>query len=335
MRLIKKRKTMLITMTICLALLLLLSQFAFASDGVRLSASSETGAVDDEVTVTISIENALNTEGGQFDLSFDSDVVAPVSAARGGFVPDVSGNLFDYNLDLADGQLRLIWVTAEGSDAGSGTVGTIVFEIVDEGETNLNFSNIVISPDDVDVAAPSSGKITSEDPVDELQKAIDDANAAIAALPAVEDLTLADKADVQRARDLVDEAKDLGAEDADFDDLAKLEDAEKKIAKLEAIKAADDAILALPSVDILTLDDKPAVVAARALVDRAKTEHGAVDADFLYLDRLRAAENRIKELEGLVPTPPTGMMHYLLPLGMLILLAGLVFYVKRGYPASR
>ncbi len=335
MKLIQKRKTLLITLTICAALLLLFSQFAFASDGVKLGASSEAGEVEDEVTVTINIENALDTEGGQFDLSFDSDVVEPVSAARGGFVPDVSGNLFDYNLDLADGQLRVIWVTAEGATAGSGTVGTITFEIVDEGETSLNFSNIVISPDDVDVASPSSGSISSEDPVDELQKAIDDANAAIAALSAVDDLTLADKADVQNARDLVDKAKDLGAEDGDFDDLKKLEDAEKKIAKLEAIKAADDAILALPSVDILTLDDKPDVVAARALVDRAKTEHGAVDDDFTYLDRLRAAENRIKELEGLVPTPPTGMMHYLLPLGMLILLVGLVFYVKRGHPVSR
>jgi len=334
MRVLKKRKALLITIVMCAALLLLFSQAVFATDGVKLSASSEKGDVGDEVTVTISIENALDTEGGQFDLSFDDDFVDPVSASRGGFVPDISGNLFDYNLDLDDGKLRVVWVTAEGATDDSGTVGTITFEILDEGETDLTFSDIVIAPDDVDVAAPSSGKIEFEE-VDELQRAIDAANQAIADLPDVDDITLADKADVENARDLVEEAMDLGAEEDDFDDLQKLEDAEEKIAKLEAIKAADDAILALPSVDVLTLDDKPDVVAARSLVDKAKTEHGAVDADFTYLDRLRAAENRIKELEGLVPTPPTGNMHYLLPLGLLIVLAGLFFFVKRSRLSAR
>jgi len=334
MKLLKKRKIMLVTLVMCMALLLLFSQVAFAADGVKLSASSEKGDVGDEVTVTISIENALDTEGGQFDLSFDEDVVEPVSASRGGFVPDISGNLFDYNLELAEGELRVVWVTAAGATDDSGTVGTITFEILEEGDTNLTFSNVVMSPEDVDVAVPSPGSIEF-DPVDELQAAIDAANKAIDDLPDPDDITLADKADVENARDLVNEARDLGATDDDFDDLQKLEDAEDMIAKLDAIKAADDAILALPSVDVLTLDDKPDVVAARSLVDRAKTEHGAVDADFTYLDRLRAAENRIKELEGLVPTPPTGDVNYLLPLGLLIVMAGLFFFVKRSRPAAR
>ncbi len=334
MKLLKKRKTLLITLVMCVSLLLLFSQAAFATDGVKLSASSEKGDIGDEVTVTISIENALETEGGQFDLSFDADIVEPVSATRGGFVPDISGNLFDYNLDLADGELRVVWVTAAGATDDSGTVGYITFEVLDEGETDLTFSNIVISPDDVDVADPAPGSIEFEE-VDELQDAIDAANQAIADLPDPDDITLADTDDVVDARTLVNAAKELGAEDDDFEDLQKLEDAEEKIAKLQAIKAADDAILALPSVDILTLDDKPDVVAARALVDKAKTEHGAEDDDFTYLERLRASENRIKELEGLVPTPPTGGISYLLPLGLMIVLAGLFFFVKRSRPASR
>jgi len=333
MKLLKKRKTLLITLVMCVSLLLLFSQAAFATDGVKLSASDEKGEVGDEVTVTISIENALDTEGGQFDLSFDADIVEPVSATRGDFVPDVSGNLFDYNLDLAEGELRVVWVTAEGATEDSGTVGYITFEILDEGETNLTFSNIVISPDDVDVADSSSGSIEFEE-VDELQDAIDAANQAIADLPDPDDITLADKDDVDAARDLVNEAKELGATDDDFDDLQKLEDAEAKIELLEAIKAADDAIEALPSVEELTLDDEPAVVAARALVDAAK-ELGAEDEDFANLTKLSALENRIKELKGDYPTPPTGGISYLLPLGLMIVLAGLFFFVKRSRPASR
>ncbi len=333
MRLLKKRKTLLITMVMCVSILLLFSQAAFAADEVKLSASDESGAVGDEVEVSISIENGLDTTGGQFDLYFDEDLVKPVSAARGGFVPDISGNLFDYNLELADGELRVIWVTADGATEDSGTVGTITFEILDEGETSLTFHKIVMSPDDVEVAAPVSGSIEGED-IDELQKAIDAANKAIADLPDVDDLTLDDKDDVEKARELVDAAKELGAEDDDFDDLGKLEDAEKKIELLEAIKAADDAILALPALDELTLDDKPDVVAARALVNKAK-DMGATDDDFTYLAMLRAAENRIRELEEKVPTPPTGGMNYFLPLGMLVLLGGLFFFLKRSRLASR
>ncbi len=333
MRLLKKRKTLLITMVMCVSILLLFSQAAFAADEVKLSASDEIGAVGDEVEVSISIENGLDTTGGQFDLYFDEDLVKPVSAARGGFVPDISGNLFDYNLELADGELRVIWVTADGATEDSGTVGTITFEILDEGETSLTFHKIVMSPDDVEVAAPVSGSIEGED-IDELQKAIDAANKAIADLPDVDDLTLDDKDDVEKARELVDAAKELGAEDDDFDDLGKLEDAEKKIELLEAIKAADDAILALPALDELTLDDKPDVVAARALVNKAK-DMGATDDDFTYLAMLRAAENRIRELEEKVPTPPTGGMNYFLPLGMLVLLGGLFFFLKRSRLASR
>ncbi len=333
MRLLKKRKTLLITMVMCVSILLLFSQAAFAADEVKLSASDESGAVGDEVEVSISIENGLDTTGGQFDLYFDEDLVKPVSAARGGFVPDISGNLFDYNLELADGELRVIWVTADGATEDSGTVGTITFEILDEGETSLTFHKIVMSPDDVEVAAPVSGSIEGED-IDELQKAIDAANKAIADLPDVDDLTLDDKDDVEKARELVDAAKELGAEDDDFDDLGKLEDAEKKIELLEAIKAADDAILALPALDELPLDDKPDVVAARALVNKAK-DMGATDDDFTYLAMLRAAENRIRELEEKVPTPPTGGMNYFLPLGMLVLLGGLFFFLKRSRLASR
>ncbi len=335
MKFLKKRKTILLTFVLCVIFLLVFSQAAFAEGLVKLSASDVKGEVGEEVTVEITAEDALDHEGGQFDLSFDSDIVEPVSASRGALVPDdVSGNLFDYNLELADGELRLIWVIAEGCEDDSGVIGTINFEVLDDGETDLDFSNIVMAPDGFEATA-TSGSIESEDPVDELEAAIAAADAAIADLPDPEDITLADKEDVEAARALVDEAKALGAEDDDFEDLDKLLAAEARIAKLEAIKTADDAILALPSVDVLTLDDRPDVVAARALVNKAKDDHGAVDEDFLYLSRLEAAEGRIRELEGLEPTPPTGAINYMLPVGLMVIFAGLLAYFKRSQLATK
>ncbi len=80
--------------------------------------------------------------------------------------------------------------------------------------------------------------------------------------------------------------------------------------KLAAVKAADDAIIALPTVETLTLDDKPDVVAARALVDTAINDYGASENDFEYLAMLEAAETRIKELEGIIPVPPPPQYKY-------------------------
>ncbi len=318
-------------LAICLALLLLLSPTAFASS-VQLSASSETGSEGDIVSVAIGIENAASTEGGQFELNFDPDVVAPEDISKGEFVSSAANDQFNYNLEFDGSTLMVIWVTPAGDTSDSGTVCTIDFEIVGDGESSLTFSEVVLAPEGIDVAAThSSGSILSEEPDDEqaLLDAIDAANDAIAGLPDSDDITLGDKPDVEEVRDLVDAAKDLGATDNDFDDLGKLEDAEAMIDKLEAIKAADDAIVALPTIEDLTIDDKPAVVAARALLDEAKDRHDAVDDDFTYLSVLQAAENRIKELEGQVPTPPTGGIGYIIATGLILIGLGAYFYLKR------
>lgn len=329
MIMLKRRKTVMISLVLCLSLLLMFSQAVFAQDSVRLNASSESGSEGEEVSVTISIEDAAGTEGGQFELSFDPDVAVPIDIDEGSFVANAANDQFNYNLEYDDDTLMVIWVTPEGDTADSGTVCTIDFELLEEGDTSLTFSGVVIAPDEMEVAATHGTGSIAVDDMSPLEKAIEAADLAIAALPDPDDVTLDDKDDVEDARALVDAAKDLDAEDDDFDDLGKLEDAEAMIDKHEAIKAADDAILALPTVEDLTLDDKAAVVAARALVNEAKDEHDAVDADFTYLSLLQAAENRINELEGLVPTPPTGGMGYLIFGGLILVALGILAYIKR------
>ena len=334
---LKKRKRVLLTMVICISFLLLFSQAAVAAGSVKLSASSESGLTDKQVVVKVNITNAKDTEGGQFELTFDPDIVEPVSIAKGKFVADADSHMFDANLKLADNKLIVIWVTPKADTADSGEVCAITFKMLDDGESFLTFGEVVVAPAEAEVAAThTAGKITVVDPADAKKAAIDAAIAAIAALPAPADIELTDKAAVEAARALVKFAKDdHGAVDADITNLAKLVDAEKMILKLEAIKAACDAVMALPDLNKLTLDDKPAVVAARALVNKAKADHGAVDADFVCLPKLTAAENRIKELEGLQPTPSTGGMHYQLLSGLLIFGGGTLALIKRRNRVTR
>jgi len=331
MKLLKKRKIILITIVLCVSFLLLFSQAAFAQNGVKLSISSESGAVGDDVTVTVSIENAEETGGGEFELSFDPDIVKPVEIAKGAFVSDANNDQFMANLELTDTRIKVMWVTPELDTADSGVVCTIVFELKDDGDSALVFHEVVLAPDGVELDTATSGKIESKDLEQLKQDAIDAANKAIADLKEPENIRLGDKDDVEEARALVNYAKDEhGAVDDDFENLAKLVNAEKMIEKWEAIKAADDAILALPTVEDLTLTDRPNVVAARALVNAAKADHGAVDTDFTYLVLLEQAEEQIEYLEKLVPTPPTGATSYLIPIGMLVILVGLIAYFKRN-----
>jgi S1-C subfamily serine protease len=67
--------------------------------------------------------------------------------------------------------------------------------------------------------------------------------------------------------------------------------------KEDAVKSANEAISALPPVDLLSLNDKVQVETARSLVSTAKNQFGATDSDFINLNALSSAEERIRILE--------------------------------------
>lgn len=135
----------------------------------------------------------------------------------------------------------------------------------------------------------------------QLEDAIDDAIAAIAALPA--EITLEDAADVAAARDLVETALAMGAEEEDIDNLNVLEAAEQTIAQLEAeqaraeaLEAAEAAIAALPE-EIKLLEHIDAVREARSLVEEA-LDLGVPRADIDGLSLLEAAEDEVAGIVG-------------------------------------
>lgn len=124
-----------------------------ASDNLTLSVSGETGGIGDRVDVTVTVENALNSEGGQFVLNFDPELARPVSYEAGALITDASNYLEMANLDYAPGQMMFVWVTPEADTADSGTLYTITFELLKEGESLLEINEIVLSPDGVAVTA--------------------------------------------------------------------------------------------------------------------------------------------------------------------------------------
>ncbi len=136
------------------------------------------------------------------------------------------------------------------------------------------------------------------------------ANDAIFLIPRVDYIVALDQKAVHQvatARSLVEKAKEeYGAVDDDFPDLAKLLDAEQVVLKLLAVKAAQDAIDAIPPLEEVTEEDRPLIEEARRLVNIAMQEYGATRFDICWrLDALADAEEKIGEEEPEPePTPP-------------------------------
>ncbi len=309
----KSTKPVLAALLLVLGLLLFVTLPAYAANGVTLRAGSETGVVGDVVAVDIDISNAAGTMGGYFDLFYllagGPVKLELVNVTEGEFVSAAADSQFAY--DDSGGYVTLSWETPATDTADSGVICTLTFRLLAEGVVDLFFGDDyeVEAPPGRIVAQPVSGRVTVTAAADDKQLAIDLANEAIAALPHVSMLRLEDKPDVENARYLVSRAKtEHEAVDADFENLNWLVAAENRIRELEeepdpddrqhAIDLANEAIAALPLIGDLELRHKPDVENARYLVSRAKTEHGAIDADFDNLRKLVAAEERIMELEA-------------------------------------
>lgn len=166
------------------------------------------------------------------------------------------------------------------------------------------------------------------------------ANDAISLIPPVTyimDLEQSAVIRVKEARDLVDTAKELfDAQDSDFSELDHLIEAEKKVLKLLAIKAAQEAIAALPPLSEITEDDRDAIEEARRLITIAMEEHGATRFDICwYLDDLEAAEDKIGEKTepeppaDPEPLPPTGGVISTVAAGFLVSGLGLICLKRR------
>lgn len=155
---LKAKKTILI-LALFVCILLLLPQNVAAADGLVLSATEEAGPVGEQVTVHINAENAAGTEGGQFILHFDPNLVQPVSAEPGPLLTAVDNNIYMANLEYAPGRLMLMWVTVTADTADAGTLCSFTFDLLSDGVTSLDFEDVLIVPEEIGLALADPGKI--------------------------------------------------------------------------------------------------------------------------------------------------------------------------------
>lgn len=158
------------------------------------------------------------------------------------------------------------------------------------------------------VSAEALAKLTAaEERLDALQEGVDHVAELIEALPAVDDLTVADADQVQEARDAYNALNnDQKQQLTDSGLLGELLVVENQIGWLqkdaEASKKVTDRINSLPAVKDLRLSDKTAVEAARYAYDNLSDEQ----KQYVSEDTLKALEEReaeIKRLEEVTPNP--------------------------------
>jgi hypothetical protein len=161
---IRKNRSLKHTVTfIMLTILILAVQSPVAAEGLVLKASQQQGQKGEQVVVAITAENAAGTEGGQFLLTFDATKVKPVALEPGELITEAGSNLHMVNLEYAPGQLMFMWVTANADTADSGLVCSIIFELLNEGVSNILFGEVVVAPDGIGAGNTVPGRITVGD----------------------------------------------------------------------------------------------------------------------------------------------------------------------------
>jgi len=107
---------------------------------IVLTVSNEQGIVTFNKTATISIADATYLTGGQFILSYDSNIIEPVSVAPGGLLGDI-GEGFIINLNHPQG-IFIAWAGATQVIETEGIFCTLEFLVKAEGDTALVVSGL-------------------------------------------------------------------------------------------------------------------------------------------------------------------------------------------------
>lgn len=153
-------------LVLLVALIIIVPSAMLAADDLLLTVSDAGGEAGDLVTVNINIENAAGTEGGQFVLNFDSEMLKPIALEAESFLEEAANSMEMANLEYAPGQLMFIWITAAADTEDSGVLCTVTFELLKEGESLLEIDEIIVAPDGIDTSTEPGLVIAPSDGVD-------------------------------------------------------------------------------------------------------------------------------------------------------------------------
>ncbi len=156
------RKTKTATIRILAALLIMamfLSGSVAAAGEKVLTATKVEGDAGSKVVLTVKAENLKGSEGGQFTLTFDQNLVKPISIEPGDLILSAGNDLHMANLEYAPGKLIFMWVTASAETIDSGAICLITFDLLKEGTTVVGFDEVIVVDENGEIPKSVAGQI--------------------------------------------------------------------------------------------------------------------------------------------------------------------------------
>lgn len=159
------RNTLLLTV-IFLSLLLVFFAFSAAASSVpTVELDDVEGSIlDEKIVVPVTIQDGLPMAGGEFVLTYDPDIVAPLALEKGEILEAMEVQvgsqdnpvLLMWNEDYTSDSIKVIWASGISVDEAGAPADGVLFYIefapVDEGYTDLLLDDFLLS--DADETGP-------------------------------------------------------------------------------------------------------------------------------------------------------------------------------------
>ena len=111
----------------------------------KITPSSNSPNVGDQLTFSIEITGAENAAGYQLSVRFDDTALKYISCDNGDFLP---GNAFFMQPILKNNQLTLAATGLTGTGNGDGALATVTFEVLAANPLSLNIIDLILSDKD-------------------------------------------------------------------------------------------------------------------------------------------------------------------------------------------
>ena len=151
---------------LCIALLLGAAsiQAAVAGPVLSMTATPNPAVVGSTVDVDVSIADIVGLFGYQFTLSFNPALLQAIGNSEGAFLGTGGGTYYDGGaVDNALGTISFAFNTLSGSApgvSGSGSLAHYSFNVVNAGNSVLNFSDVYFIDRDFNDLAPQANSLT-------------------------------------------------------------------------------------------------------------------------------------------------------------------------------
>ena len=144
-----KQRYLLLSMILLVFLISTTSLSVLAvAPNLELTPPTQSVTVGNQANINVEVEEVINLRGANITLNFNASKLQYVSSADGGFIPNAT--LLEQSIDNTNGSVTLdiAGLGASAYASGTGTIMTVVFERIADGDANITFGSTTLRDKD-------------------------------------------------------------------------------------------------------------------------------------------------------------------------------------------